>query len=42
MVAYAFFWVNGPLDEPQPVFEFEEHVTGFAEPVASARKTRRP
>ncbi len=28
-----YFWVNGPLQEPQPVFEFEEHVTGFAEPV---------
>jgi len=20
--AFAWFWANGPLDEPQPVFEF--------------------
>lgn len=33
VAAYLFFWVNGPLQEPQPVFEFEEHMTGFAEPV---------
>ncbi|MEQ1802881.1 MAG: 4Fe-4S binding protein [Gammaproteobacteria bacterium] len=30
---YAFFWTNGPLQERAPVFEFEEHMTGFAEPV---------
>lgn len=31
--AFVYFWVNGPLSEPAPVFEFEEHVTGFGEPV---------
>ncbi len=30
---FAFFWINGPLQAPQPVFEFEEHVTGFSAPV---------
>ena len=36
--AYAFFWINGPLQEPQPVFEFQEHMSGFAEPCASERR----
>ncbi len=31
--AFMYFWVNGPLAERAPVFEFEEHVTGFGEPV---------
>ncbi|MFQ5634120.1 MAG: 4Fe-4S binding protein [Gammaproteobacteria bacterium] len=31
--AFAWFWINGPLQEPPPVFEFEEHVEGFGEPV---------
>jgi len=30
---FAWFWINGPLQEPAPVFKFEEHVTGFDEPV---------
>jgi len=33
LIAFAFFWVNGPLQERAPVFEFEEFVTGFTEPV---------
>jgi len=33
LLAFAFFWVNGPLQERPPVFEFEEFVTGFTEPV---------
>jgi NosR/NirI family nitrous oxide reductase transcriptional regulator len=33
VAAFIFFWVNGPLSERPPVFEFEEHVTGFGEPV---------
>lgn len=33
VAAFAFFWVNGPLQERPPVFEFEEFVTGFMEPV---------
>ncbi len=33
VAAYAFFWINGPLQEPQPVFEFTETVTGFDAPV---------
>ncbi len=37
---YAFFWINGPLQERQPVFEFEEHMTGFAEPVRFGEETR--
>ena len=39
---FAYFWVNGPLDEPQPVFEFEEHVTGFAEPVKFGEEYQTP
>ena len=37
---YAFFWINGPLQERQPVFEFEEHITGFAEPVRFGEETQ--
>ncbi len=37
---YAFFWINGPLQERQPVFEFEEHMTGFAEPVRFGEETQ--
>jgi len=33
VAAFVFFWVNGPLQERPPVFEFEEFVTGFMEPV---------
>lgn len=33
IAAYAYFWVNGPLQEPQPVFEFTETVTGYDAPV---------
>jgi NosR/NirI family nitrous oxide reductase transcriptional regulator len=33
IAAFAFFWVNGPLQEPQPVFEFTETVTGYDKPV---------
>ncbi len=39
---YAYFWVNGPLQEPQPVFEFEEHVTGFSEPVRFGEEYQTP
>ncbi|MBL8197687.1 MAG: 4Fe-4S binding protein [Chromatiales bacterium] len=39
-LAYAFFWVNGPLQEPQPVFEFEEHMSGFAEPIRFGDETQ--
>jgi NosR/NirI family nitrous oxide reductase transcriptional regulator len=39
-VAYIFFWVNGPLQEPQPVFEFQEHMSGFAEPIRFGEETR--
>lgn len=38
--AYAFFWINGPLQEPQPVFEFEEHMAGFGEPVRLGEETQ--
>lgn len=38
--AYAFFWLNGPLQEPQPVFEFQEHMSGFAEPIRFGEETR--
>ncbi|MDH4021970.1 MAG: 4Fe-4S binding protein [Gammaproteobacteria bacterium] len=38
--AFAYFWINGPLQEPQPVFEFEEHMTGFAEPVRFGEETQ--
>lgn len=31
--AFAYFWINGPLQERPPVFEFQEHVEGFGEPV---------
>ena len=40
--AFAFFWINGPLQDPQPVFEFEEHVTGFAEPVRMGQEYQTP
>lgn len=40
--AYGYFWVNGPLQERQPVFEFEEHVTGFAEPVRMGNEYQTP
>ena len=33
VAAYTFFWINGPLQEPQPVFEFTETVTGYDNPV---------
>jgi len=33
VAVYAYFWINGPLQEAAPVFEFEEHNTGFGEPV---------
>ncbi len=39
-VAYVFFWVNGPLQEPQPVFEFQEHMSGFAEPIRFGDETQ--
>jgi NosR/NirI family nitrous oxide reductase transcriptional regulator len=39
-LAYAFFWVNGPLQEPQPVFEFQEHMSGFAEPIRFGDETQ--
>lgn len=39
---FAWFWANGPLDEPQPVFEFEEHMAGFAEPVKFGEEYRTP
>lgn len=39
-VAFAFFWANGPLQEPQPVFEFQEHMSGFAEPIRFGEETR--
>lgn len=42
VAAFAFFWVNGPLQEPQPVFEFKEHVTGFAEPVKFGEEYQTP
>lgn len=38
--AYVFFWINGPLREPQPVFEFQEHMSGFAEPIRLGDETR--
>jgi NosR/NirI family nitrous oxide reductase transcriptional regulator len=40
--AFAWFAVNGPLDEPPPVFEFQEHITGFAEPVKFGEEYRTP
>jgi NosR/NirI family nitrous oxide reductase transcriptional regulator len=40
--AFAWFWINGPLDEPQPVFEFEERMTGFAEPVKLGEEYQTP
>lgn len=40
--AYAFFWINGPLQERAPVFEFEEHMTGFAEPVKMGEEYQTP
>jgi len=40
VAAYAFFWSNGPLQEPQPVFEFEEHMAGFGEPVRLGEETQ--
>jgi NosR/NirI family nitrous oxide reductase transcriptional regulator len=39
-VVFAFFWINGPLQEPQPVFEFEEHMSGFAEPIRFGDETQ--
>ena len=33
VAAFAYFWVNGPLQEPQPVFKFTETVTGYDNPV---------
>ena len=33
VIAFVFFWVNGPLQERAPIFEFEEFVTGFMTPV---------
>ncbi len=33
VAAFIFFWINGPLQERPPVFEFEEFVTGFMTPV---------
>ena len=38
--AYVFFWINGPLQERPPVFEFEEHMAGFAEPVRLGEETQ--
>ena len=38
LMAFAFFWINGPLQERPPVFEFEEFVTGFTEPVKSGEE----
>ncbi len=40
--AAVYFWENGPLQEPQPVFEFEEHVTGFSEPVRMGEEYQTP
>lgn len=40
MAAYAFFWINGPLQEPEPVFEFREEMSGFGEPVRLGDETR--
>jgi NosR/NirI family nitrous oxide reductase transcriptional regulator len=40
IAAYAFFWTNGPLQEPQPVFEFREQMSGFGEPVRLGEETR--
>lgn len=30
---FLFFWMHGPLQARPPVFEFEPHIVGFAEPV---------
>ena len=38
VAAFAYFWVNGPLQERPPVFEFEEFVTGYMEPVRSGEE----
>jgi len=38
LMAFAFFWVNGPLQERPPVFEFEEFVTGYTEPVKAGEE----
>lgn len=40
VAAFVFFWVNGPLQEPQPVFEFEERMSGFGEPVRFGDETQ--
>ncbi len=40
VAVYAFFWTNGPLQEPQPVFEFREEMSGFGEPVRLGEETQ--
>jgi NosR/NirI family nitrous oxide reductase transcriptional regulator len=40
--AYGFFWVNGPLQEAQPVFEFHDPVMGFNAPLEVGEISVRP
>ncbi|HJP38173.1 MAG: 4Fe-4S binding protein [Gammaproteobacteria bacterium] len=38
VAAFVYFWINGPLQERPPVFEFEEFVTGYTEPVRAGEE----
>jgi NosR/NirI family nitrous oxide reductase transcriptional regulator len=40
--AYLFFWIHGPLQARPPVFEFEPHMVGFAEPVTVGEEYKPP
>jgi NosR/NirI family nitrous oxide reductase transcriptional regulator len=39
---FAYFWINGPLQEQPPVFKFTEKVKGFGEPVRIGEETVPP
>jgi NosR/NirI family nitrous oxide reductase transcriptional regulator len=40
--AYGFFWINGPLQEAPPVFEFHDPVMGFSAPLEVGETIARP
>jgi NosR/NirI family transcriptional regulator, nitrous oxide reductase regulator len=40
--AFLFFWLHGPLQARPPVFEFEPHMVGFAEPVTVGEEYKPP
>ena len=40
--AFIFFWMHGPLQARPPVFEFEPHMVGFAEPVTVGEEYKPP